>query len=144
MQNKWLIAGPPQFHDIAFVYADEPHRVGDAAVMPLDERGRVWIQPEDGGLRVDALGQQEQVSGAAADLEYAVRGGDPGRVEEAAVGGAGGTSADIERLAFAQSRICSVSSIRSSSGKPRAVEPGSAVNERARIRVFSTAARPPG
>jgi hypothetical protein len=53
------------------------------------ERGRVWIQPEDGGLRVDAFGQQEQVSGAATDLEHAVPAGDPGRVEEAAVGGAG-------------------------------------------------------
>jgi hypothetical protein len=36
MQDNGLIACQPQLHDIAFIDADEPHRVWDAATLDLD------------------------------------------------------------------------------------------------------------
>jgi hypothetical protein len=41
MQYERLIAGPPQLHDIAFVDADEPHSVGDAATLDFDVIGEL-------------------------------------------------------------------------------------------------------
>jgi len=41
MQDKGLVACPPQFHDIAFGDADEPHCVGDAAALDLDVKGKL-------------------------------------------------------------------------------------------------------
>src|SRR6266851_9133528 len=41
MEDEGLIACPPQFHDIAFVDADKPHGVGDAATLDLDVKGEL-------------------------------------------------------------------------------------------------------
>ena len=41
MQDKRLIARPPQFHDIAFVDADEPHAIGNTATLDLHVEGEL-------------------------------------------------------------------------------------------------------
>jgi hypothetical protein len=41
MQDEGLIACPPQFHDIAFVDADELLCVGDPATLYLDVKGEL-------------------------------------------------------------------------------------------------------
>ncbi len=55
MEDKWLIARPPQFYDIAFVEADEPHGVGDAAMLDLDVKGELRRRGADA-----AGGDQQQ------------------------------------------------------------------------------------
>ena len=55
MEDMGLIACPPQFHNIAFGYADEPHGVGDTATFDFDVKSE--LRREDTGA---PSGDQQQ------------------------------------------------------------------------------------
>jgi hypothetical protein len=49
MQDDGLITCPPQLHDIAFVDADEPHRVGNTAALDLDVKRELRCESRPAG-----------------------------------------------------------------------------------------------
>ena len=55
MQEKGLVARPSQFHDIALVDANEPHRIGDAAALDRDVKSKLCRG------NADAIGDDQQL-----------------------------------------------------------------------------------